>query len=231
MVKTSASRNYVAFKRQQVWLFIIGVALMLPLGYITEQELFVLRRSDVVQAIEPIVEIPLDRIPPDRAVLMDAAVPSGKWWNRMVANYAEPKILVAIVNFRIHEDGPGRRVYRLNEVDYDVSISVNGSPVSLEHTFDAPYGYSSDQLSASWAFHASTGQRFTLAATRKAFRAGPPASGAIVIVPDWPRGDIASAFDAFAFLQGIRWIVIATGVLGAGLVLAGLRRRRHSDRP
>ena len=50
--------------------------------------------------------------------------------------------------------------------------------------------------------------------------------GDIVIVPDWPRHEIPSALGAFAFLDGVRWILITIAFVGAALIVFGLRRPR-----
>jgi hypothetical protein len=201
---------------------VVGLALLLPMAYVTLQEFFVLRRSDVLEAVEPLVAVPLVGISVGSFVSREVTVPSGCWWERMTRNYGEPKLLIAAVNVGSHEDGRGRRVYRPDEVDLDVAVSRGGSPVPIARTTDAPYGYSSDESSAAWVFQTSKGEVLTVTLARQASKAQLP-PGEIVIVPNWPRGEIAGALDGFAFVRGIRWILIAFALSGAVLLFTAVR--------
>src|SRR5205823_3038210 len=108
-------------------------------------------------------------------------------------SYGEPKFLIAAVNLPLRESGHGRRVYRPDEVQVVVTVVAGHSLVPLEPTNEAPYDYSSDQLSAAWLFRASQGQSLAVTFERRGIRGAQADPGEIVIVPSWPRGEIASA--------------------------------------
>src|SRR4051812_32915794 len=175
---------------------------MLPIAYVTVEELFVLRRSDVLQAVMPLVRVVLASIPDGSSVSRELAVPPDAWWKRMNRNYGEPTLLIAAVGTPIQEGDHSRRVFRPDEIDVDVAVLRSGSVFPLARTPAAPYGYSSDESSAAWIFTASRGEALTVTLARQPFRNAQMPSGEVVIVPNWPPGEIASALDGFAFLDG-----------------------------
>jgi hypothetical protein len=214
------------FSRRKVLVVVAGVALMMPAAYVAEQELFVLRRADVLRAVQPLVEIPLTGVGAGSSVTRELNVPSDSSWTRMIRQYGEPQLLVAAVNIPIAEDGADRRVYRPDEVDLDVAVSRSGTPVPIRRTTEAPYAYSSDQVSSAWLFDAASGAHLTVTVGRRGSSEAQRLPGEIVVVASWPRGNIASALDGFAIVDTVRWILLAMALAGAVLLVAGLRRIR-----
>src|SRR4029453_3049753 len=100
-------------KWSKLLIVLTGVALLLPIIYVPQQHLLVLRRPDVLAGVQPLVAIPLGSIPAESPLSKQIAVPSGGWWKRMVKSYGEPKILIAAVNVPINQGGRGGRVYAL----------------------------------------------------------------------------------------------------------------------
>jgi hypothetical protein len=213
-------------KWSKLLIVVTGVALLLPIIYVTQQQAVVLRRSDVLAAVQPLVAIPLGSLPADSPLSKRVAIPSGGWWKRMVKSYGEPKILIAAVNVPIDQEGRRRRVYRSDEVDLAVAVSHRGSLVPLEHTTDAPYGYSSEEQSDAWLFRAVEAERLTVTVARHGSSATSLPPGELVVVPDWPRGEIASAFDGFGFIDSIRWLLVGAAAIGIVLLTIGFRAPR-----
>jgi hypothetical protein len=202
----------------------VGLVAILPIAYVTQYESFVLRRSDVMRGLEPLVAIPLAGLHPGSPISQQITVRSGAWWNRMTSNYGDPKFLIAAVNVPIGASGHGRRVYRADEVAINVRVLRAGSPVQLEPTTSAPYIYSSEPDSGGLLFAASAGEHLSLVV--ESTGAAQPVPGDLVVVPDWPRGEIPSALDAFGLLEAWRWLLVTGGAFGVVLIVYGVRGLR-----
>jgi hypothetical protein len=207
--------------------FAIGLLLIVPIAFVSWQEMFVLRRSDVMKALTPLVAIPIETIHDRLPISTEILVPSDAWWKRMTAAYGEPRLLITVVNIPLGGAGDRRRVYTLDEVGIRVSATSGATKVPLEATNDAPYGYSGEGPSSGWLFQARQGERVRINIEFGQLSALPP--GQIVVVPDWPRGEVPNALDGFAVLDAIRWLLIAGAAVGVALVVFGLRMSRSKD--
>jgi hypothetical protein len=204
---------------------VVGVALILPPAYLAEQELFVLRRSDIKKALEPLAVIPLTSMRPGAPISREVTAPSGRWWNRMTSTYGNPKFLIAAVNVPIGAGGHDRRVYRTDEVPINVKVLRAGSPVKLQSTTDAPYIYSSEPTSGGQLFAASAGEHLNL--TAELMSPGQPLPGDLVVVANWPRSAISDAFDAFSIVDTFRWFLLTSCAIGVVLIVYGVRGSRR----
>lgn len=207
---------------------IVGVILILPTAYIAQEELFVLRRADVVRALQPLAVISLAKIDAGSPTFREISVPFDRSWNRMTNRYGNPKFLIAAVNVPIGTDGQDRRVYRSDEVAINLKVLRAGSPVKLESTTDAPYIYSSEPTSGGLLFSASAGDHLSL--TAEPMSPGRPLPGDLVVVANWPRGAIADAFGAFNIVDSFRWFLLASCAIGIGLIVYGVRESRRARR-
>jgi hypothetical protein len=201
---------------------LIGALLIVPIAFVTVQETFGLRRSDVMNGLKPLVAIPLVTIRNVLPVSREVVVPSDESWKRMTDAYGQPKWLISVVNVPVGATGYGRRTYTYEEVGLHIKVFRGTSEVPLEPTTDAPYGYSSQSESAGWLFQAAAGERILLVIESPAPTHLP--EGEIVLVPDWPRGDIPGALDAFAIVHGLRWILVTSAAVGIALIVFGVRR-------
>jgi len=207
---------------------IVGVILVLPAAYVAQQELFVLSRADVIRALEPLAVISLDEIHAGSQISREISVPSDRLWNRMTNRYGNPKFLIAAVNVPIGAHGRDRRVYQTDEVAINVKVLRAGSPVKLESTTDAPYIYSSEPTSGGQLFAASDGEHLNLTAELMSPGQLPP--GDLVVVANWPRGDIPDALDAFSIVDSFRWFLLTGFAIGIALVAYGVRGLQRGRR-
>jgi hypothetical protein len=191
------------------------------------QKTFGLRRSDVMNGLKPLVAIPLVNIRSVLPLSREVVVPSDESWKRMTDAYGQPKWLISAVNVPVGATGYGRRAYTYEEVRLRIKVFRGTSEVLLEPTTDAPYGYSSESASAGWLFQAAAGERIRLVIDSPGQTHLP--EGEIVLVPDWPRGDIPGALDAFAIVHGLRWILVAGAIVGIALIVFGVRRPRRTS--
>jgi hypothetical protein len=206
--------------------FVAGVLLILPIAFVTEQELFVLRRSDVMNGLKPLVAIPLESVQNQASISREVVIPSEGWWKRMTSFYGEPRLLITVVNVPVGAAGHGRRTYTYEEVGIRIKVFRGTSEIPLEPTNDAPYAYSSEMSHSGWLFQAEPGETLTLVIGSSGFARLP---GEIVVVPAWPRGEIPSALDGFAFVHGVRWILVTGAGVGIALIVFGLRRLRRKS--
>jgi hypothetical protein len=150
----------------------IGTLLIVPLAFVAEQEIFVLRRSDVVNGLRPLLAIPLGSMRNSSSLSREVVIPSDHGWQRMTSFYGQPKFLISVVNVPLGSAGFGRRAYTYEEVGLRVKVFRASSEVPLEPTNAPPYGYSSERPSSGWLFKATAGERVSLVIERPAFRSG-----------------------------------------------------------
>jgi len=222
MLDNSSTPFKIWFPRLSV---IVGVILALPAAYVAQEEIFVLRRADVIRALEPLAVISLAKIQAESRISREISVPSDRSWSRLTKRFGNPKFLIAAVNVPIGADGHDRRVYRSDEVAINLKVLRVGSPVNLESTMDAPYGYSSESASKGLLFAASPGEHLSLAA--ESLTSGQPPPGDLVVVADWPRGDIVDALDAFSIVDTLRWLLLTSCAIGVALIAYGVRGSRR----
>jgi hypothetical protein len=206
---------------------VAGVLLILPLAFVIEQEMFVLRRSDVMSGLKPLTAIPLENVRNTSSVSRDLVIPSDGWWKRMTRFYGSPKFLITTVNVPLGAAGYRRLVYPREDVGIRVKVLRGGSEVPLEPTDGAPYGYSSETSNSGWLFQAGTGERLRLVV--ESSEISRPLPGEIVVVPDWPRGGIPNALAGFAFGYVVLWFLVAGAGVGVVLITFGSRRRRRTS--
>ena len=204
-----------------------GIVLILPIAFVTEQEMFVLRRSDVMSGLKPLAAIPLQNIRNTSSVSRDLVIPSDGWWKRMTRFYGSPKFLITTVNVPLGASGYRRLVYPREDVGIRVKVLRGGSEVPLEPTDGAPYGYSSETSNSGWLFQAEAGEQLRLVIEAPGFTR--PLPGEIVVVPDWPRGEIPNALAGFAFGYGVWWVLVAGAGVGVVLIMVGLRRSSRNS--
>lgn len=202
-----------------------GIVLILPLAFVIEQQMFVLRRSDVMSALKPLVAIPLESIRNPSSLSREVVIPSDRWWIRMTGSYGHPKILITIVNVPLGAAGHGRRTYTYEEVGVRVRLSRGASQVPLEPTNHAPYVYSSEAPNSGWLFQAEAGERLRLTVESPGFTR--PLPGELVVVPDWSH-EILDGLEGFAILEGVWWILVAGAGVGVAFIVFGLRRPRRT---
>jgi hypothetical protein len=209
-----------------------GVLLILPIAYVGQQEMFVLRRADIISGLKPLAEIPLENMQTLSSVSREIVIPSNGSWARMTRFYGQPKILITAINVPLGAAGHGRRTYTDEEVGIRVRVVRAGTEVPLERTNHAPYGHSSEAPSSGWLFQAAAGEHATLVVDAPARTRLPP--GEVVAVADWPTGAIASDLDGFAVMDVLQWILAAIAAVGVALIVfAGRqsRRQRPGDGP
>ena len=204
----------------------IGIFLILPIAFVWEQEIFVLRRSHVISGLKPLVAIPLESLLSPSSLSREIVTPSSGWWKRMTSLYGQPEMLITVVNVPLGAAGHSRRTYAYEEVGIRVKVFRAGSEVPLRPTNHSPYGYSGERSSSGWLFHATAGERVNLVVEPPALDRLPP--GEIVVVPDWPRGDIPDALDGFAIVHGLLGWMLTLGAVGVALIVLGMRQPRRN---